>query len=403
MIRYKHISKLPLHICLLVSLLTGLHSNVQASVTWDVAAEYTAEELRLVMADKILIQDLEVQSQHPPCGYKSYQELGIIAHESLEIQRLHSMSAPWVFAEAPRTVVAPNGDYLCGFVAARMHYMIAKYKANDIFFVRSSDKGKTLTRPQLAWNIDYNQHAFNPLRPEGSNRIYNFALDADFDEYVDRNNGPLGIRHSDDGGLSWSDPIRIQPVNDPQYTGVYHMQLCETDRGTWLLPTYTIVRLESMNGAREDYQYVLRSEDCGESWELEPGAKPGGWTIPETKRLLEGTILSLGGDEAVMFCRNQLGFSQELRTFDDGKTWSDPVKTPLVHPDAPPMIYKLDGDQRLIGFIHNRNASHLHINNKFNDRRELWITLSEDGGRTWSEPRFIMADATELEEGRHWD
>lgn len=375
----------------------------QPAPTWDVASDYSAAELRLTMADGILVQDIEIDPRNPPRGYHSYPEIGIIAHEAVEVQRLHSMPAPWVFAEAPRTVVAPNGDYVCGFVAGRMHYMIAKYKSNDIFFVRSSDQGKTWTHPKLAWDVDYNQHTFNPLRPSDSDRLYSFALEADFDQYVDRNNGPLGMRHSDDNGLTWSQPEPVRPSNDPDFAGVSHMQPCETDRGTWLLPTYTIVRLESMNGAREDYQYVLRSEDRGKTWELIPGPRPEGWTIPETKRLLEGTILSLGGDQAVMFCRNQLGFIQELRTYDDGKTWSAPQKTPLVHPDAPPMIYRLDGGQTLIGFIHNRSASHRHINNKFNDRRELWITLSENGGRTWSEPRFVIADATELERGRTWD
>ncbi len=28
------------------------------------------------------------------------------------------------------------------------------------------------------------------------------------------------------------------------------------------------------------------------------------------------------------------------------------------------------------------------------DRSEIWVTLSRDGGRQWSEPRFLFASAT---------
>jgi hypothetical protein len=27
------------------------------------------------------------------------------------------------------------------------------------------------------------------------------------------------------------------------------------------------------------------------------------------------------------------------------------------------------------------------------DRSEIWVSLSEDGGRTWSKPRFVFANA----------
>lgn len=104
-----------------------------------------------------------------------------------------------------------------------------------------------------------------------------------------------------------------------------------------------------------------------------------------------------------MFTRTQLGHIYQLQSHDDGKTWSDPSPTTLVHPDAPPMIFKLEGDKNLIAFIHNRPASHIHRNSDFNDRRELWVSRSEDGGLSWSEPRFVIADATQkIEGGFNW-
>ena len=111
--------------------------------------------------------------------------------------------------------------------------------------------------------------------------------------------------------------------------------------------------------------------------------------------MLEGRILALSGDRAVMFNRVPSGRIWELRSADDGRTWSEPKPTTLVHPDAPPMISKLANDRTLIAFIHNRPAGHRHRNVQYHDRRELWFSLSNDEGITWSDPRFILADAAE--------
>ena len=69
----------------------------------------------------------------------------------------------------------------------------------------------------------------------------------------------------------------------------------------------------------------------------------------------EGTVLALVDGSAVMFVRTPEGHVWETRSTDDGRTWSEPKPTPLVHPDAPPMVFQLADGRTLIALIHNRH------------------------------------------------
>jgi hypothetical protein len=112
--------------------------------------------------------------------------------------------------------------------------------------------------------------------------------------------------------------------------------------------------------------------------------------VKEFDRMDEGTVVALSGGEVVMFIRTAEGHVWATRSRDDGRTWDVPSPTPLVHPDAPPMVFHLADARTLIALIHNRyDPSSPHF--KKADRNEVWATLSQDGGRTWSEPRFVFA------------
>ena len=53
----------------------------------------------------------------------------------------------------------------------------------------------------------------------------------------------------------------------------------------------------------------------------------------------------------------------------------------------------------LVTFFHNRhiNTQYVGLTGKMDgmrDRAEIWVSLSKDGGRNWSEPRFLFTNAT---------
>ncbi len=349
---------------------------------------FSAAELGIALATTLVIGGQPRAIDDLPPGCAIYADAGIVAPAGVDLRRLHGWPRPFDFSEAPRACFTPNGDLLMMCVTGRGHQWGRTQKFNEIVAYRSSDNGATWSGPTAPWVADYCEHAFNPLIPRGGKRIVAFMTDFHPDFIRLPHTGMLGIRTSEDDGLSWSDVRRVSPANDPDMRGVYHMQGCETDSGAWLLGTYTIATPRT-GGPMEriDHQYVLRSEDRGESWQLLPGPRPSGWRLEPWQRMLEGRILNAGGGEYLMLTRTPEGHLWQLRSSDDGRSWSDPAPTPLVHPDSPPMVWLLSDGETLLTLIHNKPGGNLQ------SRDELWSSLSRDRGRTWSEPRFLLANA----------
>jgi len=341
------------------------------------------------------IQGFRFDLANPPHGCMLDPDLGILKHERLGVHRLHAWDPPLDASFHPRGVITPAGDYLVVFSAGRGHLWhsprFEDQKSNDLVMYRSSDGGETWMGPHLPFQCPYAHNSSVPFVPRGSARIYLFSTEAN-PEWGGWPDGGIAMRYSDDDGWNWSEPERIEPINAPGYRGHSHMQMTETDHGTWLLGTYRTKCLTRPEG-REDRQYLLRSTDQGQSWELLPGTEPEGWFIPEHGYMIEGRPLSLGGDDVLFWGRAPGGHSWEFKSHDDGKTWSGPTPVKLVHPDAPPMMWRLP-DGRLFSLIHNRydpdRPKHAH-----NQRTELWFAISSDNAYTWSEPRFLLANAAE--------
>ncbi len=273
------------------------------------------------------------------------------------------------------------------------------YQGKQMLALRSSDKGKTWTGPVVAFDSTQSHHGFVPLIPNGTNRIYAFGTQAIQGMVGDRSKGlhenaPIGYRYSDDDGFTWSEVNLIRPENDPEFTGMSCVRMCETEAGTWLIGSHDGTWGGSdIPGIRvRTRQYVLRSPDQGKTWKVLPDKRPGGWFVKKFDRMDEGTLVSLGNGKVLLMLRTEEGHIWESRSNDDGLTWSDPKPTTLVHPDAPPMVFHLGDGKTLISFIHN------NYNPKVTGfdpaaRNELWFSLSKDDGKTWSDPRFLIAGA----------
>ena len=262
--------------------------------------------------------------------------------------------------------------------------------------LRSSDKGRTWSEPKVAFTDPPSHHGFIPFIPRGSRRIYAFGTQPIPGKIGDRAKGlhencPIGFRWSDDDGHTWSPLTLITPENDPSFAGMSVMRMCETDAGTWLVGSHDAVwNLPPSPRGVLTRQYLLRSADRGKTWTLVPGARPKGWFVEEFNRMDEGRPINVGGGEIVTFTRTAEGHLWETRSNDDGLHWSTPRPTALVQPDAPPMVFHLSDPTKLIALVHNRHTpSDPHF--RIADRNEIWATSSRDGGRTWSEPRFVFA------------
>jgi len=353
----------------------------------------------------VVIHGLTVGTESPPPSLITQKALGVITGRPIQGQIIHWARDRKKGLYETRAVITPGGDYLLMFPDGQ-HYAHSADKQNDMLSYRSSDRGKTWVGPKIAFDIDYNQHGFIPLIPRGSKRLYAFGTQPIWGLYTREHglyeNAPIGYRYSDDDGHTWCEVRVIRPQNDPDFRGMSVTRMCETERGTWLLGAHTG---DSSYHPLQTRQYILRSENQGKTWTLLPDARNGGWADLALGRMDEGRPIALGGDHVLFMTRTPSGHLWELRSNDDGKTWSDPRPTGLVQPDAPPMLFHLSDQKTLIVFFHNRFHSRNYIGltskdiAQMADRSEIWFAISGDAGVHWSEPRFVFATIVDQDLG----
>lgn len=337
------------------------------------------------LSPTITVGGVTIVPAAPPEPLLARRELGLVTTAPIDGQIVHVAKERLYEA---RATITPGGDYLLMFPEGE-HYggELNKGKVNEMIAYRSADRGQTWTGPQVAFDIDYNQHGFIPLIPRDTKRIYAFGTQPIPELREGRENCPIGYRYSDDDGRTWSEVTLIRPENDPDFKGMSVMRMCETDSGAWLLGSHEANWKTSPLTTR---QYLLRSTDRGKSWTVAPGPRPGGWSVKGYGRMDEGRPINLGGGHVLLMIRTPTGRLWASKSQDDGQTWSEPRPTSLVHPDAPPMLFHHPDGKTLLAFHHNRHSGGHFVPA---DRSETWLSMSTDGGQSWSEPRFVFANA----------
>ena len=333
--------------------------------------------------------------------------LGLLCAAAVDGQIVHRARHGSVFET--RATITPAGDYLLMFPEGQ-HYGGAKgRKVNTLLAYRSSDKGRTWRGPTDAFQIDYSQHGFIPLIPHGSRRIYAFGtqpIPGSYDwQHGLHENAPIGFRWSDDDGRTWSKVQLIRPENDPEFKGMSVMRMCETPSGVWLL-----------GGARRGLVGETAPHPAVPAAHATIAVRPGR-SCPASGPMAGLPPASIAWTKAVpsrsaaakvlLMSRTPQGHLFTAWSADDGRTWTTPAPSPLVHPDAPPMLFHLSDGKTLIALHHNRHAgtSYTGLTVKMEgmkDRSEIWAATSADGGHTWSEPRFLLANAAVPDLGNAW-
>ena len=349
--------------------------------------QISSEELGIYPEETITVGGGQLSVSEPPEGLVNREDLGLLINDCMSAQRILAWPPPWDFCSSPRGLKTPGGDYLLFSVVGRGHYSRVTEHYNLVVAHRSSDRGRTWSAPTMPWEIDFNQHMFIPSIVGGSDKIVGFGAQPIWGQWNGVEECPIGYRTSTDDGHTWSDLTIVYPVNDLGFIGRFCSRWCETEKGTWLVGAYTDRTPPKSIPKR---QYLLRGENQGERWELLPDKRPSGWVEPSYEHMMEASLIALPNGEVLLMGRTAEGHLWEMRSDDDGVTWSDPRPTALAHPDVSPMIFHLSDGKTLIVFIHNRDRGGLFV---VEDRSELWASLSSDNGRTWSEPRFVMANA----------
>jgi hypothetical protein len=333
-----------------------------------------------------------------PDGVALREHLGLVTASAVDGRVLHH-AKPGSYLFETRCTITPGGQFLLGFAEGKHYAQKRVGKVNELMFMRSADKGMSWTSPKSAFDINYSQHGFVPFVPRRSKRIYAFGTQPIPGEWFpDRpgmhENAPIGFRWSDDDGYSWSDAQLIRPQNDPGFTGMSVMRMTETDTGQWLIGSH---EADWSVKPLQTRQYILRSDDQGQSWRVSPGRRPRGWQNVEYRRMDEGRPIAITTFIVLLMARTPEGHLWVAHSFNGGISWEKFSPTPLVHPDAPPMLFMLS-NRTLVAFHHNRHTKGKYEGLSANiagykDRSELWVSTSVDVGLTWTQPRFVLSNA----------
>lgn len=192
--------------------------------------------------------------------------------------------------------------------------------------------------------------------------------------------GPIILKRSEDGGLSWSDRL---PVPDnwatSQETPTIHRVIDPSGKKRLIL-------FSGMTPIR-----MAASEDDGKTWTpLAPiGAYGGIVAMASVDRLKDGSYMALfhtdGTDSREREKRPERFRVWKVLSKDGGITWGEPVvivDDPKLHHCEPGLVRSPDGKQIAVLLRENSRKKNSHV------------IFSDDEGETWTKPRELPLSLT---------
>ncbi|MHA1892323.1 MAG: exo-alpha-sialidase [Promethearchaeota archaeon] len=180
-------------------------------------------------------------------------------------------------------------------------------------------------------------------------------------------------QYSDDLGKTWSEPVIW---SDRPGLWVRNALVVLND-GTWLLP----INDEETYIPEHDVKWSSRfaySHDNGETWEFGkdlytvdklPGAERGGIIQPSVVQLSDGSLYCMN--------RSHTGYIVEMRSSDNGKTWTVPKNTKVPNPQCNVCVIRKKYNAK------NEDELLLAYNPTKFGRDPMSIGHSPDEGKSW--------------------
>ena len=310
----------------------------------------------------------------------------------IEKRFVHTFGSEWPRAIGPALTIAPNGDWLCHWVAGPQPERDGQPGLSAVY-KRSTDGGQTWGE-LLVWieadGPDRCGHGHPNYVEDGEIVAFGLTFDANAGRMPRRR--PL-VRRSRDSGHTWA----AEPLHDRAGV-VTRRGRVVLQNGTWLFPQHYLRPpdvpwevLRFPEAAREERDVsdwvwgvnVLRSTDGGQTF-LPGGPPPPPGEVSSAGggvRLNEPHALQLRDGTVVLLCRaDGDGFLWRTESRDGGLTWLAPWRTDIPNPRSKVWLMRL-ADGR-IALVHNPNS-------EARDPLALWI--SEDEMQTW--PVQVELDA----------
>lgn len=297
----------------------------------------------------------------------------------IERRFIHTMGKEWTRAIGPALTIAPNGDWLCHWVAGPEGDLGDSQPGLSAVYRRSTDAGQTWQALRV-WitpdGPDRCGHGHPNYIEDGEIVAFGLTFDA----------GPGGmtrrrpfLTRSRDSGHSWS---AHEPLHDRVGIVTRRGRIVLRD-GTWLFPQHYIrppdVPWESLHfpaAAREQRDLstwirgvnVLASRDRGNTFTPWGAIEP-----PGPARMNEPHVIELANGTVAMLIRaDKDGWLWRADSHDGGRSWAEPQRTDIPNPASKFALLRLEDGR--IALVHNPSST-------ARDPLALW--LSEDEMQTW--------------------
>ena len=302
----------------------------------------------------------------------------------IEKRFVHTFGTEWPRAIGPALTIAPNGDWLCNWVAGPQPERDGQPGLSAVY-KRSTDAGQSWSDLAI-WiapdGADRCGHGHPNYVEDGE--IVAFGLTfAALAPHMPRRR-PFVLR-SRDSGHTWGER---EPLHDRAGVVTRRGRVVLAN-GDWLFPQHYLrppgvpIDLLHFPEALQQKQdvaswvwgvNVLISGDGGRTF------LPSALVEPPV-RMNEPHALELRDGKVVLLCRaDRDGFLWRTESDDAGRTWAPPRRTDIPNPASKVSLLRLDDGR--IALVHNPSSA-------ARDPLALWI--SEDEMRTW--PVQVELDA----------
>jgi Neuraminidase (sialidase) len=260
----------------------------------------------------------------------------------------------------------------------------------DIAFIESVDGGDTWSDFKVLFK-NKDEKAIN-LMSVSTMKMNNGDLGVFYINRKKANDARLYLRRSNDGGISFGDPILCIPPEGYYVTN--NDRVVHLSSGRIIIPTAFHRNGYDPSNAKKSIKFDSRgtviffaSDDGGYTWQ-ELDAKV---VIPHSRSksgLQEPGLVQLKNGVLWAYARTDMGYQYEMFSFNDGESWTDAEPSRFTSPCSPLSIKRNPNNGDLVA-VWNPIPVYDKKLDKYSDRTPLVLSTSKDDGCTWSEYKYI--------------
>lgn len=194
----------------------------------------------------------------------------------------------------------------------------------------------------------------------------------------------LVMAKSTDDGKTWSAPINVtEQVKQPEW----YFLLQGPGRGITMQDGTLVFPIQYIDKTRIPNAGIMYSKDRGSTWHIHNHARTN-TTEAQVAEVEPGTLM--------LNMRDNRGGSRAVYTTTDlGKTWKEheSSRTALIEPVCMASLISVKAKDNALG----KDLLIFSNPNSTNERKDMTIKISTDGGKTWSAEHQLL-----LDEGYNW-